>query len=224
MKKAIVILSGGMDSATVAYHVKEQGYEIHSLSFDYGQRHLRELDAARTIARVLGIKHSTIDLIEVGELLKGSALTDTIDVPDGHYTEASMKLTVVPNRNALFLSIAWGVAVAEGAEIVAAGMHAGDHLTYPDCRPDFIAAMDHALRLATEGHRLDNLHLYVPFLLQTKGQIVQEGNRLGVPFAETWTCYKGGDQHCGTCGACRSRQDAFKSAGVDDPTTYQHGG
>lgn len=220
--KAIAIVSGGMDSITLAYRLKADGYDLHMLTFDYGQRHLKEIDSARYFADILGAKLDVIDISNIQPLLKGSALTDeSIAVPQGHYAEETMKQTVVPNRNAIMISMAWGVAVAESAELVALAVHSGDHHIYPDCRPAFIDSMNAALRIGMEGHRTDGLHIYAPYLNVDKGAIAADGKTLNVPYEKTWTCYEGGKIHCGQCGACVERQEAFHLAGVDDKTAYQ---
>jgi 7-cyano-7-deazaguanine synthase len=218
--KAIAIISGGMDSVTLAYLLKSEGYNLHLLSFNYGQRHKKELDFAGITAKDLRATHDIVDLSGVGSFLKGSALTDDITVPDGHYAEETMKITVVPNRNAIMLAIAYGVAVAEQAHIVATGVHAGDHFIYPDCRPEFIYAFNQMQRLAVAGFGHPELKLYAPFSQIGKHDIVTIGAKLEVPYQNTWSCYKGGEVHCGTCGTCVERREAFKLAGVDDPTIY----
>jgi len=217
----VLILSGGADSATLAYALRAEGHELSAISFDYGQRHKRELVAAATIARALEIDHQVVTLPGLGALLKGSALTDgQVPVPHGHYNEESMRQTVVPNRNTIMLSIAWGVACAEGADRLALGIHAGDHFIYPDCRPEYVQHLETALRLGTIGHRKEGLHLYAPFLHWTKAEIIREGGKLGVPFHLTWTCYEGGDSACGQCGSCRERLEAFALAHLSDPLPY----
>lgn len=221
MNTAIAIVSGGLDSVTLAYHLADRGYALHLVSFDYGQRHKRELDYAATCAQRLHAKHSIIDIRGIGEHLKGSALTDSIAVPHGHYAEESMRITVVPNRNAIMLAAAFGVAVSDGAELVATAVHAGDHFIYPDCRPAFITAFDSMQRLAVEGFGHPDLHLEAPFVHIGKHHIVSIGATLGVPYTETWSCYEGGDMHCGACGTCVERKEAFSLAGVSDPTIYQ---
>jgi len=218
--KAVAIVSGGMDSVTLAYWLKAQGYDLELVSFDYGQRHRRELECAKRQAKLMGTNHNIIDISGIRSLLKGSALTDDIAVPHGHYAEESMRQTVVPNRNAIMLSIAWGLACTSGADALACGVHAGDHFIYPDCRPEFIEQMEFALRSGTEGHRSDGLRLIAPFIDKTKTDIAAIGGALGVPFGETWTCYDGGAVHCGKCGACTERKEAFKDSGVKDPTEY----
>jgi len=191
---------------------------IHLVSFDYGQRHRNELEYARRCAARLIATHDVIDITGVGRHLTGSALTDKPQVPDGYYAEDTMRLTVVPNRNAIMLTIAFGVATARGADSVAAAMHGGDHLIYADCRPQFVDAFAAMQQLALDG--IARIALQTPFLRWSKAEIVREGARLGVPFAETWSCYKGGVRHCGRCGTCVERREAFEMAGIDDPTSY----
>ena len=220
MPKAIAIISGGLDSITLAYLLHAEGYELHLLSFDYGQRHKKELAYAERCAKRLSVAFDIVDLSSLGRFLKGSALTDTIPVPDGHYAAPTMAITVVPNRNALMLSVAYAVAVAKKAQVVAIGVHAGDHFIYPDCRPAFITSFDTMQRIATEGFGDPNLRLEAPFMHLGKHQIVQLGTALQVPYADTWSCYKGGETHCGTCGTCYERKEAFELAGVPDPTEY----
>lgn len=219
--KAIAIVSGGLDSVTLAHVLKAEGYALHLLSFDYGQRHAKELGCAKVCAAVLGAQHTVVDLRSVLPLLRGSSLTDDTPVPDGHYAAENMRVTVVPNRNAIMLAIAYAAAVSEQADIVAIGVHGGDHFIYPDCRTEFVHAFDAMERLATRGHAAPGLHLYAPFVGVTKADIVQRGATLGVPFAATWSCYKGGALHCGKCGTCVERKEAFEIAGVVDPTIYQ---
>lgn len=220
--KTLVICSGGLDSVTLAHQVAAEHQLLGLLSFDYGQRHKKELEFAERCAARLGIGHMRIDISAIGALLSGSALTaGNIAVPDGHYAEETMKVTVVPNRNAIMLAIAYGIAAAQGAEAVAAAVHGGDHFIYPDCRPAFIEAFQTMQNHALEG--LAAITLHTPFLTRSKAEIVAAGRDLGVDFAETWSCYKGGDRHCGRCGTCVERQEAFAVAGVADPTGYEDG-
>jgi 7-cyano-7-deazaguanine synthase len=218
---AVAIVSGGMDSATLAYLLAEEGYRLRLLAFDYGQRHRKELDYARRCSERLGADFDSVDIRGVGKLLSGSALTDDVDVPHGHYTAENMAVTVVPNRNAIMLSIAYGAAVAEDAALVAAAMHAGDHYVYPDCRSQFTRTFEAMQRRAVEGFGHEKLHLYTPFIESDKASIVKVGARLGVPYEETWSCYEGGEVHCGLCGTCNERKEAFENAGVPDPTRYR---
>lgn len=230
--KIVTVLSGGMDSTTLAYKLAAEGHCQAFLSFDYGQKHGRELGSARLIANGLAFKypdqmlpdtrayHQVVDLLPVGGLLK-SALTDpNRPVPDGHYAAENMKQTVVPNRNAIMLAIAWGYAITLGADAVALGVHAGDHTIYPDCRPEFRNALEAAFTLGNEGFQNEGLHLMAPFIQLTKAEIATQGHFLGVPYEFTWSCYKGGLNHCGTCGTCVERQEAFQLSGVPDPTKY----
>lgn len=219
--RAIAIVSGGMDSVTLAHVLKVEGYALHLLSFDYGQRHSKELEYAKRCAVDLGAWHTVVDLCSILPLLAGSALTDDLPVPDGHYAAENMRVTVVPNRNAVMLAIAYAAAVSEQADIVATGVHSGDHFIYPDCRPEFVQAFDAMERLATRGYAAPGLRLYAPFVAMTKADIVRRGAVLGVDYSATWSCYKGGAVHCGTCGTCVERKEAFALAGVSDPTIYQ---
>ena len=219
--KAVAIMSGGMDSVTLAYYLKQKYEDLHLVSFDYGQRHKKELECAVIQADILKAKHEIIDISGIRPLLKGSALTDAIDVPEGHYEEESMSQTVVPNRNAIMLSIAWGLACSTRADVLACGVHSGDHHIYPDCRPYFIQNLNESLRIGTMDHRKENLQLIAPFINHDKTWIAAKGKELGVPYQYTWTCYKGLEKHCGKCGACVERKEAFRDSGGNDPTIYE---
>jgi 7-cyano-7-deazaguanine synthase len=222
MTRAVVTVSGGLDSVTLAHDLAAGGAELALLSFDYGQRHVRELACAAACAERLGAAHHVVDLRSVGGLLSGSALTDAaVEVPEGHYTDESMKATVVPNRNAILLSIATGLAVATGADAVATAVHAGDHPIYPDCRPAFIEAFEAVARVGNDGFAAEGFAVVAPYLMFSKADIVARGAALGVPFAETWSCYRGSERQCGRCGTCVERIEAFELAGVDDPTAYE---
>lgn len=216
--KTLVVCSGGLDSVSLAQKVAREHTLTGLVSFDYGQRHRKELDFAARAAKRLGVPHDVIDISTLGKHLGGSALTDAIEVPDGHYAEETMRVTVVPNRNAIMLAISFGMASARRDDAVAAAVHGGDHFIYPDCRPAFIDAFQAMQDAALEG--MGAIRLYTPFLNGTKGDIVREGARAGTPFAETWSCYKGGTHHCGRCGTCVERREAFFEAGIDDPTAY----
>ena len=221
-RRVIAVVSGGLDSTTMAYWLRAQGYAIAAISFDYGQRHRRELAFAEQMAADLDASWTLIDLHAAGltSILSGSALTDdSVTVPDGHYADESMKITVVPNRNAIMLSIASALAVTREAGAVAFGAHTGDHFIYPDCRPEFVRAFERMVNVAVEG--LASIEILAPFLSMTKADIVKLGDELRVPFERTWSCYKGGALHCGTCGTCFERREAFALAHVADPTPYE---
>lgn len=217
--KTIVICSGGLDSVSLAHMVARERELTRLVSFDYGQRHRKELDYAGLCARRLNVPHDIIDLRAIGAGLTGSALTDEIDVPDGHYAEESMRITVVPNRNAIMLTVAFGVAAARGDQAVATAVHGGDHFIYPDCRPAFTESFEAMQKLALDGYA--DVSLYTPFVHRTKADIVTVGAQHDTPFALTWSCYKGGEHHCGRCGTCVERREAFDLAGVADPTSYE---
>jgi 7-cyano-7-deazaguanine synthase len=223
--KSVIVLSGGMDSATALYRVINDAAspkpdDVHALSFDYRQRHVKELAFAAALCATLGVRHTVIAL----HIPLASALTDPErEIPLGHYAHETMQQTVVPNRNAIMLSIAWGVAVSESAGRVVAGMHAGDHPIYPDCRPTFVHALERALRLGTEGFGDPTLAFFTPFITMTKADIVRMGSDYAqpVPYDRTWSCYLGRDLHCGRCGTCVERREAFTLTGVPDPTEYE---
>lgn len=218
MSYAIAVVSGGMDSTVLAYQATGLFSRVDLLSVDYGQRHRKELDYAAMTAERLGCRHDVVAL-PLAEMLTGSALTDaSVEVPHGHYAADNMALTVVPNRNAILISVAYAVAVARGADAVLVGVHAGDHHVYPDCRPAFVSALDAALRIGNEG--VGDVRLEAPFVNHSKTDIARLGGRLGVEWSETWSCYEGGEVHCGRCGTCVERHEAFRDAGIDDPTTY----
>jgi len=215
--KVVCLLSGGLDSTTLVVDQLALGREVLALSVHYGQRHARELEAADRIARVLQVERVQVDAGTLTALLGGSALTSAaIAVPHGHYADESMKSTVVPNRNMLLLAMAGALAVAEGAEAVAYAAHAGDHAIYPDCRPAFMDAMAQAFARASWSP----LALLTPFAAWSKAEIVAHGAKLGAPFVLTYSCYEGREAHCGQCGTCVERREAFALAGVTDWTTY----
>jgi 7-cyano-7-deazaguanine synthase len=214
--RVVLIHSGGLDSTVLLYKLRTDGHELRCLGIDYGQRHRRELDVGRAICRDLGIEYRVADLRSLRPLLAGSALTDDVPVPDGHYADETMKLTIVPNRNMIMLSVAIGWAISTEYDAVAYAAHAGDHTIYPDCRPAFVDVIRGAARLCDWRP----VELLTPFLNVTKADIVRMGAGLGVPFERTWSCYKGGEVHCGTCGTCVERREAFQKAGIADPTAY----
>ena len=218
--KTLIICSGGLDSVTLAYKIQNDPTRTLSriISFDYGQRHKKELQSAGLCAKILGVPHYIIDITNAGAHLTGSALTDNVDVPDGHYAEETMRSTVVPNRNAIMLSIAYGIASANGDDCVSTAVHGGDHFIYPDCRPAFIKAFETMQNAALDG--FSKITLYTPYLDQSKTEIAADAGALNVPIENTWSCYKGGDLHCGRCGTCVERREAFDLAGVNDPTPY----
>jgi 7-cyano-7-deazaguanine synthase len=244
---SVVIVSGGLDSTILVYDMIEKGYRPHMLSFNYGQRHHKELRFAEYTSKKLGLRHDIVDLTALTHLISNSALTSqnktshpavpksdrAIEVPEGHYAEDSMKATVVPNRNMIMLSIAAGIAVNNKYKTIATGVHGGDHFIYPDCRPEFIFAAGQAILKGNEGFH--NFHvdgpavaqvslngeeksyypalpIFTPYLNQTKADIAYRGIELEVPFEETWSCYKGGEKHCGRCGTCVERLEAIDEA------------
>jgi len=218
--KSIVVHSGGMDSTVLLYKLAAEGDEVKTLSINYGQRHAKEIEYARSLSEGLGVEHRVADLRSLTELLGGSALTSSeIEVPEGHYAEDNMKATVVPNRNMILLSVAAGWAISSKFDRVAYAAHAGDHAVYPDCRTEFADALNAAIGLA-DWHEVS---LYRPFVGITKADVVKLGAELNVPFENTWSCYKGLDLHCGRCGTCVERREAFHLAEVPDPTTYDSG-
>ena len=214
----LVVCSGGLDSVTLAARIAAEGNLAGLVTFDYGQRHKKELAYATRAGERLAVPQETVDLSGVGRHLAGSALTDDVAVPEGHYAADNMAVTVVPNRNPILFSIAFGMASARGWDAVAAAIHGGDHFVYPDCRPAFVAAFAEMEARALEG--MGEVAFHTPFVHWSKAAIVAEGARLGVPLHETWSCYQGGEIHCGRCGTCVERREAFHHAGVADPTPY----
>jgi 7-cyano-7-deazaguanine synthase len=215
--KVVVLCSGGMDSVTALFWAQRQHDVVASLSFDYGSKHNhRELPFAAEHAARLGIRHEIVKLDFMNRLFASDLLVSGGEIPDGHYEHETMKQTVVPFRNAIMLSIATGFAESVGAEGLIIAAHGGDHAIYPDCREEFMRAMGETMKFGTYA----GIALLRPFIAMDKGQIVSEGTALGVDYARTWSCYKGGALHCGTCGTCVERREAFQQAGVKDPTVY----
>ena len=215
--KVVVLCSGGMDSVTALYWARREHAVLASVSFDYGSKHNpRELPFAAEHAAALGVRHEIVSLRFMDRLFASDLLASGGEIPEGHYEAANMKQTVVPFRNAIMLSIATGFAESIGAEALIIAAHGGDHAIYPDCRQEFMQAMSETMRLGTYA----GVQLLRPFIAMTKGGIAAEGARLGVDFGRTWSCYKGGAVHCGKCGTCVERREAFMAAGIVDPTVY----
>ena len=217
--KTVLIYSGGIDSTVLLYDLLNSGHDVQALSVNYGQRHIKELDCAKSLCNQLNVEHHVADLTALNPLLSGSSLTSPhVQVPEGHYEDESMKATVVPNRNMILLSIATGWAMSTGASSVSYAAHSGDRAIYPDCREEFADAMNSVMEIAG----WDKVSLNRPFSSLTKADIVKLGDELDVPFEQTWSCYKGGQVHCGVCGTCVERREAFQLAGVTDPTIYDN--
>lgn len=218
-KKVTVLLSGGLDSS-VALHWAARNHDVRlALSFHYGSKHAdHELECARFQAENLKVKHQVVDISSISKHLKSALLEGGDPIPDGRYDESSMVQTVVPFRNGIFLSIAAGIAESMESDALVIAAHSGDHSIYPDCREDFMKTMSEAIRLGTYA----GMEILRPFIDYTKGDIVRSGQKLGVDFSQTYSCYKGGDIHCGTCGTCSERKDAFLESGIPDPTNYLH--
>lgn len=212
----LVILSGGLDSATALHELRQHHTVVEAITFDYGQRHRKEIACAKKICAELNLPHRIADISNLQELLQGSSLTSAdIATPYGHYTEASMKQTIVPNRNAIMINLAAGYAISQKIYGLGLGVHAGDHFIYPDCRPEFLAAQEKTLSLANDVE----FHLFAPFVNVNKTEIVARGARLGVPFQHTWTCYEGQETPCRKCGSCIERAEAFEQNHLVDPLT-----
>lgn len=216
MKDSVIIVSGGMDSITMLYEMKDR--IALGISFNYGSNHnQREIPLAELHCRRLGIKHINIDLGFMPQYFKSSLLDGAESIPEGHYDDDNMKSTVVPFRNGIMLSIAIGIAESNNLKYVMIANHAGDHTIYPDCRPTFINAIDEAASTGT----FINVHVIAPYTNISKADIARKGKSLGIDYSETWSCYKGGAKHCGKCGTCVERKEALKEAGIEDPTEYE---
>ncbi len=216
-EKAVVVYSGGMDSFTLLNKVHESGCEVFALSFDYGQRHVKELKVAERVCQELGVHHKVVDISAINGLIGGSSLTSNIDIPEGHYEEESMKSTVVPNRNMILLSLAVGYAVSLESNKVFYGAHSGDHAIYPDCRPEFVNRMNDVCKIAN----YEEVEVVTPYLDQSKIEILADGLAMNLDYRNTWTCYNGREKSCGKCGACQERLEAFERNGVVDPLDYE---
>ena len=218
-QSAVAVYSGGMDSTVMLCQMIKQGVEIKgALSIDYGQKHSKELHRARKICESLGVPHRIANLTSLADLFGKSGLTDAdTEVPEGHYEEEQMKVTVVPNRNMILIAVTTAWAISLEAKAVAYAAHSGDHAIYPDCRESFAQAMDRALSLCDWS----DISLYRPFVNMSKADIVTLGTKVGAPLDSTWSCYKGEKLHCGRCGTCVERREAFYLAEVEDRTVYQ---
>ena len=216
MKDSVIVVSGGMDSITLLYEKKDE--IALGISFDYGSNHNHnELPLAALHCQRLGIAHVIIPLGFMHQYFKSSLLESGASIPDGSYDEENMKSTVVPFRNGVMLAVAAGIAESNGLTKVLIANHGGDHTIYPDCRPEFIAAMDAAVEAGTFA----NVHVAAPYTNISKADIARRGKSLRIDYAETWSCYKGGDVHCGTCGTCVERKEALREAGITDNTKYE---
>jgi 7-cyano-7-deazaguanine synthase len=216
MKDSIIIVSGGMDSITMLYDKKDE--IALGISFDYGSNHnKREIPFAEMHCKRLGIKHITIPLDFMHQYFKSSLLEGADAIPEGNYDEDNMKSTVVPFRNGIMLSIAIGIAESNGLKKVLIANHAGDLTIYPDCRPEFINAINTTAKAGT----FVGVEVSAPYTDITKGEIASIGKRLGLDYSETWSCYKGGEKHCGKCGTCMERKEALRDAGIEDTTEYE---
>lgn len=215
-KNSVIIVSGGMDSITLLYDHKDE--IALGISFDYGSNHnAREIPFAKMHCKRLGIKHITINLDFMHQYFKSSLLDGADAIPEGHYADDNMKSTVVPFRNGIMLSIAIGIAESNNLDQVFIANHGGDHTIYPDCRPEFIKAIDSAANAGT----YNNVKVIAPYTQITKSDIARIGKKLGIDYTETWSCYKGGEIHCGKCGTCVERKEALAEAGIEDCTIYE---
>lgn len=219
--QTLVLLSGGMDSTAAFYWAMREHEVVGAVSFDYGSKHNhKEIAFARHHCTLAGLRHDVVALPFVNDLFASDLLKSGGDVPDGHYADDNMKRTVVPFRNGIMLAIACGIAESRGAESLVIAAHSGDHAIYPDCREPFMQAMAASMREGTYAR----IELLRPFIAMDKAGIARTGRDLGVDFAQTWSCYKGGEIHCGTCGTCVERREAFLQAGLPDPTVYLENG
>ena len=215
-KDSIIVLSGGLDSTTMLYAYKDR--TRMAVSFHYGSNHNdKELACAKLHCERLGIPHLIIPLSFMADSFESSLLQGAAAIPEGHYDDANMKSTVVPFRNGIMLAVAAGLAETHHLKYVMLANHSGDHAIYPDCRPAFVDAMSAAIEAGT----YDGIRIFAPYTNITKADIARHGKELGINYAETWSCYKGGEHHCGKCGTCTERIEALRDAGIDDPTIYE---
>lgn len=216
MKDSIIVVSGGMDSITLLYDYQDR--IALAVSFDYGSNHnAKELPLAAMHCKRLGIPHIIIPLMFMKDYFKSSLLEGADAIPEGNYDEENMKSTVVPFRNGIMLSVACGLAETHHLRHVMMANHSGDHTIYPDCRPEFVESMSAALQAGT----YEGVDILAPYTRLTKADIARIGKRLGLDYSETWSCYKGGERHCGKCGTCRERREALAEAGIEDTTLYE---
>lgn len=216
MKNSVIILSGGMDSVTLLYHKRNE--IALAVTFDYGSNHnKREIECAKYHCEQLGIEHIIIPLDFMYKYFKSSLLNGADAIPEGHYADENMRSTVVPFRNGIMLSIACGIAESRGLKFVLIANHAGDHSIYPDCRATFISSMSDAMAYGT----YQNVKISAPYTTISKSDIAVIGKGLGVDYTKTYSCYKGGERHCGKCGTCVERKEAMRDAGIIDKTEYE---
>ena len=221
--KAVVIASGGIDSTTLIYKLTSKGYSLKTLTFLYGQKHLKESEYAIKTFEKLSLDYRLVDISGIKDLISGSALTDSrVEIPEvpettEHYD--TLKTTIVPNRNSIFLSLAVAYAQQLKYNSVFYGAHHSDRGVYPDCRREFIESFEHSQRLANDN---EQFRIIAPFVEMDKAEIVKLGHQLGVPYEDTWSCYKGLELHCGHCSSCSERKRAFSNSGIKDPTIYKN--
>jgi 7-cyano-7-deazaguanine synthase len=216
-RDSVIIYSGGLDSTTLLYEERER--IALAVTFDYGSNHAaRETACARHHCALLGVEHLVVELGFMGRYFNSSLLSGADAIPDGDYNDENMRSTVVPFRNGIMLSVACGLAESRGLRRVLIANHGGDHAIYPDCRPAFVAAMDGAMQAGT----YEGVRLAAPYTNISKADIVRRGVALGIDYGHTYSCYRGGERHCGTCGTCSERREAFREAGVTDPTVYEN--
>lgn len=218
--KAVVLLSGGLDSTTLVYDMVHRQLEVRPISFMYGQKHSKELEAARATCDKLGLSHRVLDLSVLNQVAPSALTRSSVEIPIGHYQEDSMKATVVPNRNMVLLSLATSYAISIGAASVWYGAHSGDHAIYPDCRPEFVAMLGAAIKIC-DWHSVE---LITPYLHSSKNDIIKTGIALRVDYSLTWTCYEGKELACGKCGSCTERLEAFRVNNLIDPIQYEEKG
>tara|TARA_Y100001970_G_scaffold199256_1_gene242381 strand:+ start:859 stop:1515 length:657 start_codon:yes stop_codon:yes gene_type:complete len=217
MARIVLVYSGGLDSFTLLNHSMDLGHEVFPITFNYGQKHIKEITYAANFCKEESLSLKLIDITEINSLLEGSALTDILEVPKGHYEDDSMKTTVVPNRNMILISLATAYAVTINADEVWYGAHGGDHAIYPDCRPEFVNKINETTLVANYSP----ISVKAPFINLSKDQILSLGIRLNLDYSKTWTCYEGKELACGECGSCMERLEAFTNNQLEDPLTYQ---